>query len=208
MCPLRNVEHGSPDSFRHTLIAIASKPCPSALMVADDPVQILAAAFANKTLRERLGVPSDEIRPIREADAGRRAPTHEAALPATPPVPSHVAPVRAASQGGGSSVPGTTARPSSAAAPQLERQQPADAKVTAAAEPVIMPAPWDAPSEHVPSVGLLSPVASLATATAAKSAVVQRQTAEPAQELTVAEPAVAAEPFVLDLTNIRCLRGL
>ncbi len=166
-----------------------------------DPAQILAAAFANKTLRERLGVPSDEIRPASEPAAGRPAPGQESLLPATPPATFHLAAIRAAPLGGGTAAPGTIARPSSAAASQ---QLPPHAQVTAKADPVIMPAPWDAPSEPVQPASLLLPVASSAGATIPKSLAVQRQTAEPAQELTVAEPAVAAEPFVLDLTNIRC----
>ena len=151
-------------------------------------------------------MPSDEIRPADETAAGRPALGQEAVLPAVPPVSSHVPAIRAASPGGGTAAPGVTVRPSSAAASQQGQQQPAGAQETAKPEPAIMPAPWDAKPEHVQPqpASLFLPAASLAGTMAAKSAAVQRQTTEPVQELTVAEPAVAAEPFVLDLTNIRC----
>ncbi len=68
-----------------------------------------------------------------------------------------------------------------------------------------MPAPWDAKSEQIQPASVFLPAASPPGTLLATSAVVmQRHTAEPAQELTVAEPAVAVEPFVIDLTNIRC----
>ena len=63
-----------------------------------------------------------------------------------------------------------------------------------------MPAPWDVPSERVqPHL----PPPSSTGATTAKSAAAQREATVAAHEPKVAE-AAAVEPFVLDLTDIRC----
>ena len=79
-------------------------------------VQILAAAFANKTLRERLGVPTDEIQaPVSGTDERRPAPEHKDSMPAMSLIPSHTAAIRTASSSAGTG----------AAAQQRRRHKPA-----------------------------------------------------------------------------------
>ena len=150
-----------------------------------------------KSLRERLGVPSEDNALALDTDRQRSSLAPEAATARATAALSRTATIRAASLTAEAAASTAAAAEPSAAAVRQESTE------ASAIEAVKVAAPAAEASASHAALQQFVPISATATLLAAVSTTAQRDALVPAAELTPAMT-TAAESFVLDLQNVRC----